>query len=1033
MKRPALLSLFVLLFLLGGLGADITAARGPAVASGRVAPAVPSLAQKSRPARHAAVPHQAMWHLGPFPPPDFQYVRHDATFVPGPRGASWANRIYFLGGRTSPSTESPNIWVFDPATGIYTDTQADMVEDVSNYNSNLILDDCTGRGPAIYVIGGTDKDHGGANIGLVQRYYPKYNLVESLPSADNWPSEVGGVLVAAMGTAVVNDRIYAYGGWETNVSPYFSAETWLFDPCAPSGSRWTNLNQPMHTARSYIMSAVQGGKVYAMGGVSSYVGGELDPTDQVEMLDTAHLEAGWQVLAPMPVAIDEGRGYGFDSDTLAPLPGYIYTAGGGDWPMPSAEAMAYDVAANSWDQSFPDLNEVKANNAGTYVPLYTPDPNDGLPGLWTFGGRINESCDPPMGQTEYYPLDIRQECSILLVDDDWDQYEGEPYNGTGTFYYTSTLEHLGYAYDRWDTWSQGEPTAADMQGYDAVVWFTGYAWTGTVTVTTEAALAAYLDGGGSLFLSSEDYLYERGLSPFAMRYLGIDSFIGDTAQIDPIGNAGDPIGDGLGPYTLTVPTSWPADELQLWTDEITPSLGGGAPFRYRGSGTQSGTDIDTPAWQTVFLAWPLEGLADLQDRADVLGWILFWFCTDAHQPELLLLPPAQAGSAVVGGAITYTISLANHLGFDDTFDLQYAAAWPVSGPVAIGPVPNGAVHEFEVLVSIPPEADCGADDLLWITARSSSYPTVYSDRATVATMAEPPGEGLLDGTVYDQNTGLGIPGAHVSVQRGVFYTETWTDAAGAYLFALQACHYTGEADAARYTGEPFAVGLVPAMTTTQNLYLRAGWPDLAPRSVAVTLTAGQSAAFTLTLANTGTVDLNLAVGVVPSDALWLTVGPYGAIVGPGMSEAIPLTLDTAGLPPAACYTATLAFTYDDPYIWAEEVPVALCVEQGCEAVVEVDFARTPLTPTVGETGTFTAAVSGTPTPPVFYTWDFADGAIVVTTATVVTHAFTATGSYSVTLAAANACGQARAVRLVTVSEPPQQRGRIYLPIVQKNG
>ena len=113
---------------------------------------------------------EATWQTGPFPPTNFQYARHDAAFVAGPADAPWANKIYFPGGRTSPGTESPNIWVFDPVTGTYTDTGADVVEDVSNYNANLILDDGTGRGPAIYVVGGPDMTMEEAE-GVVQEVY----------------------------------------------------------------------------------------------------------------------------------------------------------------------------------------------------------------------------------------------------------------------------------------------------------------------------------------------------------------------------------------------------------------------------------------------------------------------------------------------------------------------------------------------------------------------------------------------------------------------------------------------------------------------------------------------------------------------------------------------------------------------------------------------------------------------------------------------------------------------------------------------
>ncbi len=59
------------------------------------------------------------WQTGPFPPNNFQYARHDGAFVPGPALEPWANKVYFPGGRTSPPTESPDVWMFDPLTNTY--------------------------------------------------------------------------------------------------------------------------------------------------------------------------------------------------------------------------------------------------------------------------------------------------------------------------------------------------------------------------------------------------------------------------------------------------------------------------------------------------------------------------------------------------------------------------------------------------------------------------------------------------------------------------------------------------------------------------------------------------------------------------------------------------------------------------------------------------------------------------------------------------------------------------------------------------
>jgi chitodextrinase len=110
-------------------------------------------------------------------------------------------------------------------------------------------------------------------------------------------------------------------------------------------------------------------------------------------------------LASLPVATAEGRGFGFGADTLGldQPHGKLYVAGGGNWPNSSALVMEYDVAADTWDPYFPNLNAARRDHAGAYAPLCTPDEGDGLPGMWVFGGRVStEDDEPPYGATEYF-------------------------------------------------------------------------------------------------------------------------------------------------------------------------------------------------------------------------------------------------------------------------------------------------------------------------------------------------------------------------------------------------------------------------------------------------------------------------------------------------------------------------------------------------------------------------------------------------------------------------------------------------------
>jgi subtilisin family serine protease len=809
----------------------------------------------------------AAWTLQPASP--FQLTRFDGVFVGG--GDPWANKVYFLGGRSGSATEDPNIWMFDPVAGTYADTGADLVEDVSNYTANLIEDDGTGRGPAIYIIGGYDADNAGANIGTVQRYYPQVNLAEALPAADDWNVMVAGELVTAMGNAAVGNVIYVFGGWENITAPYFYEGTWVFDPSQASGSRWTNLDLVLTPARSYFQVAVQAGIIYAMGGIDQYVGGDLVPTTVVEALDTANLGAGWQPLPPMPVASAEGRGFGFEVDTLGinqPWAGRIYVAGGGDWNSRSAEVMEYNVGLNTWDQGFPDLNQARRDHAGVFVPICTPDPNDGLPGMWVFGGNI-ASDSPPFGDPEYYPLECAATCNVLLVDDDWDFDQTVPNDG-GRPYYTSALDNLGYPYTIWDTVSQGQPSTADLSPYNAVIWFTGYAWNqGVFSPTNEADVGAYLDTGGNFLLSSQEYHYEAGtITPFMQNYLGVQDMTDDVTELDPVGNAGNPIGNGLGPYTMVRPddwyTYWPTATYEgPYDDYANAGPGAAEPFRYNASGQNNSTNYDSGVFRTTFLAWPFEWIDTVEQRAEILGSALAWLCP---QPagNFTLFPTSQTGSGDVGSTVPYTLTIINDMGIDDIFNITYSAVWTTTGPASVS-VPDGTSQDFVVNVEVPLTGNCFEADLATILAVAASDPAI-SDTAYINTEIAATGLGGLDGFILDANTNLGIENALIYISLGDLYYETYTDIDGSYTIPnVQACVYEGAANAFGYLDEyGLEVNVSVGEPITYNVILEASWPVLTGAPIDVVIPPDITGTYNLALANDGTSDLFFHITEVPS-------------------------------------------------------------------------------------------------------------------------------------------------------------------------
>lgn len=214
---------------------------------------------------------------------------------------------------------------------------------------------------------------------------------------------------------------------------------------------------------------------------------------------------------------------------------------------------------------------------------------------------------------------------VLLVDDDNDAPDVRPY-------YTAALDNLGISYDVFNAGSGNGPSLAEMTGYETIIWFSGDKYgTAGPNSADETNLAAYLDGGGALFLSSQDYLYDMGLTPFGQNYLGIGSFSNDAGNATTkYGVTGDPIGDGLGPFPLSYPPNFTD-----YGDIVNPGSGGSLAFRSSAAGG-NGLDVDKSDgnWKTVFFgtSWVPIAHANAANGGAVMERILDWFGTCACEP-----------------------------------------------------------------------------------------------------------------------------------------------------------------------------------------------------------------------------------------------------------------------------------------------------------------------------------------------------------------------------------------------------------------
>ena len=290
----------------------------------------------------------------------------------------------------------------------------------------------------------------------------------------------------------------------------------------------------------------------------------------------------------------------------------------------------------------------------TPIPPTSTDPATGFYSLTVPSGRyrlvaraagyvpLDRDVVADHDQTQHFEANPPR--CILLVDGDQD-------NPDTRIYYTETLDVLGYAYDVWNVATFGDPAAEDLMAHRIVLWYTGALFLHSFNSQNEIAAAAYLEAGGNLFLSDHTYLYAMRLTPFGQYYLGITSFTADIEEMTVIGNPGNPIGDGLGPYYLGYPPSWP----YLMTNYVN---GVQAPFRWQASGQSNSTNYDAGHFKTVYLGWPLEGLYHNPDaRAEILEAVLDWFggcCIPVEGADFSWMPPTPT----VGEAVALTGTIA---------------------------------------------------------------------------------------------------------------------------------------------------------------------------------------------------------------------------------------------------------------------------------------------------------------------------------------------------------------------------------------
>jgi uncharacterized repeat protein (TIGR01451 family) len=227
------------------------------------------------------------------------------------------------------------------------------------------------------------------------------------------------------------------------------------------------------------------------------------------------------------------------------------------------------------------------------------------------------------GSATVTTIAVAANVDTLLVDNDGNGPDVQSY-------YATALTSAGRTFDTWDLAANPVLPLNYMKAHPNIVWFTGNSYPNPIGVY-ETNLAAYLDGGGHLFMSGQDILDQSaGTAPFVSTYLHVN-WDGSEAQNDKAtasvaGEAGNAVTNGIGSVALDISVLLGAE----FSDELTLIDPATVAFR-DDSGNPDGLTVAAPAspaggiYKVMFLAFPFEEYGSATDKSDLMTRLYNWF------------------------------------------------------------------------------------------------------------------------------------------------------------------------------------------------------------------------------------------------------------------------------------------------------------------------------------------------------------------------------------------------------------------------
>lgn len=295
--------------------------------------------------------------------------------------------------------------------------------------------------------------------------------------------------------------------------------------------------------------------------------------------------------------------------------------------------------------------------------------------------------------------------TILFVDTDDEVTELRLAEGLGG---------SSYSFDTWDRPTQGPIPLSVLREYRAIVWSAGDQNVSSIQAQDRESLAQYLDLGGAMLLSAENYLTSYGSEPFTSDYLHVIDHTTSISISSVQGIAGDPITHGIAMDVL-----FPGGMSDA-ADAIVPDAKAAGIFtvdsgsqvtalRYPGSGSST--------YRAVFTATPLEALhAGTMNLPDLLDGMIDWLLDSSDGSA----PTAVPSLSVHRGGTPTEVVLSWDPATDDVGVMHYRIYQ--SGEAHFDPTPVHlvlAVADTFVSIELPTEP---GERLFWrITAVDGAW------------------------------------------------------------------------------------------------------------------------------------------------------------------------------------------------------------------------------------------------------------------------------------------------------------------------